>query len=140
MLEPGDVVSRRKGIVMHRGIVLEDGEILHNTPWLGKHTSSLEDFSKNKRLYPSYHPYGVRERTLENLETDDHRYYNPFTNNCEHVVTRATTGRASSPQLRGWLLGAAFATAGFLLTRSPGISVACFAIGKKLGSGSSDLT
>ena len=28
---PGDVVARRKGLVMHHGVVLADGRILHNT-------------------------------------------------------------------------------------------------------------
>ena len=28
-VRPGDVVSRRKGLVMHRGISLGDGRVLH---------------------------------------------------------------------------------------------------------------
>lgn len=135
MYRAGDVVSRRKGVFMHRGIVLEDGNVLHNTPFRGPHESSLYEFAKDKSIYPSNHPTEVRERTLENLDADTSRRYNPFTNNCEHLITRATTGRASSPQLKGWLLGAAFATAGFVLTRHPAVAVAGFALGKKLGSG-----
>ena len=52
MYQPGDVISRRKGVFMHRGIVLEDGSVLHNTPMRGRHTSSLEEFSKSKTVYP----------------------------------------------------------------------------------------
>ena len=48
---PGDIVSRRKGMVMHRGIALGDGRVLHNTPFRGEHISSEEEFSAGRRLY-----------------------------------------------------------------------------------------
>ena len=38
--QPGDIVSRRKGLVMHKGIVTRDGRILHNTPFKGEHVCS----------------------------------------------------------------------------------------------------
>ncbi len=119
---------------MHRGIVLEDGRILHNTPLKGRHTSTLDEFSKNKAIYPANHQPEIRDRTLSNAKNDDNDRYNPFKNNCEHTVTRATTNEARSPQLRGWLVGAAFAAVGFAVTRHPAIAIAGFALGKKLGS------
>ncbi|MCY4096580.1 MAG: lecithin retinol acyltransferase family protein [Gammaproteobacteria bacterium] len=134
MYQPGDVVSRRKGVFMHRGIVLEDGYVLHNTPLKGQHTSTLEEFSKNKSVYPANHRPEVRDRTLSNVLDYEHRRYNPFNNNCEHTVTRATKNEARSPQLRGWIVGAAFAAIGFAVTRHPAIAIAGFALGKKLGS------
>lgn len=134
MYQPGDVVSRRKGVFMHRGIVLEDGTVLHNTPFRGKHRSSLEEFSKHKTIYPSNHRYEVRSRTLSNVRYDRHATYNPFTNNCEHLVTRATRNKSSSPQLRGWVVGALVAGVGFAITRSPSIAIAGFALGKKFAS------
>ena len=134
MHQPGDIVSRRKGIFMHRGIVLEDGSILHNTPIRGLHESSLDAFSKGKATYPSRHSPELREVTLSRARQDDRRRYNPFTNNCEHTVTRATGSKANSPQLRGYILGGVFAVAGFALTRHPAVAVAGFALGKKLGS------
>lgn len=119
---------------MHRGIVLEDGTILHNTPLRGIHESSLSDFSKGKAVYPSRHTAALRDATLVRARTESSRRYNPFTNNCEHLVTRATSAKATSPQLRGYVVGAAFAIAGFALTRHPAVAVAGFALGKKLGS------
>ena len=83
MYQPGDVVSRRKGVFMHRGIVLEDGYVLHNTPLKGQHTSTLEEFSKNKSVYPAHHRPEVRDRTLSNVLDYEHRRYNPFNNNCD---------------------------------------------------------
>ena len=134
MYQPGDVVSRRKGVFMHRGIVLDDGRILHNTPLRGRHTSSFDEFSKNKRVYAANHRPEVRDRTLSNARHDERYRYNPFSNNCEHTVTRATTNEARSPQLRGWVAGVALAAIGFAVTRHPAIAVAGFALGKKLGS------
>ena len=119
---------------MHRGIVLEDGNVLHNTPLQGRHTSTLAEFSKNKTIYPANHLPRIRDRTLSNVTNDEHDRYNPFSNNCEHTVTRATKNEARSPQLRGWIVGAAFAAIGFAVTRHPAIAVAGFALGKKLGS------
>ena len=37
--QPRDIVVRRKGLVMHKGLVLPDGCILHNTPGRGEHVS-----------------------------------------------------------------------------------------------------
>ncbi len=119
---------------MHRGIVLEDGKVLHNTPLRGRHTSTLVEFSKNKTVYPSNLRAEARDRTLSNALNDEHHRYNPFINNCEHTVTRATKNEARSPQLRGWVVGAAFAAIGFAVTRHPAVAIAGFALGKKLGS------
>ena len=119
---------------MHRGIVLEDGNVLHNTPLQGFHTSTLEEFSKDKTVYPSNHRSEVRDRTLSNVTNDERHRYNPFKNNCEHTVTRATKNEARSPQLRGWVIGTAFAAVGLLVTRHPAVAIAGFVLGKKLGS------
>ena len=119
---------------MHRGIVLEDGSVLHNTPLQGCHTSTLAEFSKDKTIYPANHRPEIRDRTLANVSRDERQRYNPFNNNCEHTVTRATKNEARSPQLRGWVVGAAFAAVGLLVTRHPAVAIAGFALGKKLGS------
>lgn len=119
---------------MHRGIVLGDGSVLHNTPLKGLHESSLDEFIRGKAIYPSRLSAELRDGTLSRVQTDERRRYNPFTNNCEHTVTRATGSKANSPQLRGYILGGVFAVAGFALTRHPAVAVAGFALGKKLGS------
>ena len=134
MYHPGDVISRRKGVFMHRGIMLEDGNVLHNTPLQGRHTSTLAEFSKNKTIYPANNRPEVRYRTLTNAANDEHHRYNPFSNNCEHTVTRATNNEARSPQLRGLVVGAAIAAIGFAVTRHPAIAIAGFALGRKIGS------
>ncbi len=133
-MQPGDIVSRRKGVFMHHGILLEDSSVLHITPFKGRHRSTMGEFSKNKKVYASNHRQEVRDRTLANLDLNDCDPYNPFTNNCEHLVTRATKNEATSPQLRGWIAGIACAAIGLAFTRHPAVAMAGFALGKKLGS------
>jgi len=130
-LEPGDIVARRKGPVMHKGVVLADGRVLHNTPGRGEHVSTLAEFSAGRRVH------------LVRRACDDSRFrayraapraggrYNLFTNNCEHTATRVVHGREESPQLRGWLAGIGVAAVAFAFTRHPGVSAAGFAMGRR---------
>ena len=130
---PGDVVSRRKGFVMHRGIALGDGRVLHNTPFRGEHICSEEEFRAGKRMYVHNHDGEIRQRTLRSARNgSSSRGYNLLTNNCEHTVTRHAHGRAESPQLRSWVLGTGFAAAAFAVTRHPAAAAAAYAVGRKL--------
>ncbi|MEQ8858747.1 MAG: hypothetical protein RIC56_08875 [Pseudomonadales bacterium] len=128
-LMSGDVVARRKGLVMHKGVLLADGRVLHNTPGRGEHTSTLDEFRRGQRVYR------VGSRASGRYLTDagvGGRGYNLFTNNCEHTVSRVTDGRAHSQQLRGWVAGASLAAVAFALTRHPGLGAAGFALGRSL--------
>lgn len=131
----GDVVSRRKGLVMHRGIVLEDGRVFHNTPIQGEHVSSMNEFRKNKRMFVHEMDLADRFEALRSCREDSDRNYNLFTNNCEHTISRASTGRGRSPQLLSFLISGGVAAATLALTRSPGLAIAGFAIARKLTSG-----
>ncbi len=125
---PGDVLSRRKGFVMHRGIALGDGRVLHNTPFRGEHISSETEFRGGQPMYVTRLDRGSRERALRHAdETVGRRAYSLLNNNCEHTVTRAIGGEAESPQLRGWMAGLAAGAALLLLTRHPGVAAAGFA-------------
>lgn len=129
---PGDVVSRRKGVVMHKGVVLRDGSILHNTPFRGEHVCSEEEFRAGKRLRATRLEGYERRRVLHHAENGDRRRYNLLTNNCEHTVTRAATGSAHSPQLTSWVAGVGLGAVAFALTRHPAITVAGYALGYRL--------
>ena len=121
---------------MHHGVVLRDGNVLHNTPMRGVHVSSPDDFSKNKSVKTSQLSRHQREATLARLSEDPaiHERYNPFTNNCEHTITRAARGRADSPQLKGIAVGVLVGAVGFALTRSPAVAIGGFLLGKKLAT------
>jgi hypothetical protein len=135
---PGDVVSRRKGLVMHKGIALGNGCVLHNTPLKGEHISSEADFRAGKRMYATRLEPAARLRALRTADRVERRGYHLWKNNCEHTVTRATTGQARSPQLRSWVVGAGFAAATFALTRHPLAAAAAYALGRKVSGHVSD--
>ncbi len=130
--QPGDIVSRRKGIVMHRGLILEDGRVYHNTPFKGEHVSTLHEFRKNRRM--SVHPTNEfkRDETLQRYRDRLDRPYNLFTNNCEHTISRAATGRGRSPQLASYLISGGVAAATLVLTRSWGLAAAGFVLTRRL--------
>ena len=129
--QPGDIVARRKWLVIHKGVVLGDGRILHNTPWRGEHVSSEREFRAGRRLRVTPLDHGTRRQTL-NAANDGARRYNLFTNNCEHTVNRVTTGRASSPQLQGWIAGAGMAALTLAVLRHPVLAASAFAVGRSL--------
>ncbi len=130
---PGDVVSRRKGLVMHRGVVLSDGSILHNSPFRGEHVVSEAEFRDGKRLHVSRTECPRQRRFAASARPKDTGGYNLFTNNCEHTVSRAITGESSSPQLKSWVAGIGVGAVAFALTRHPAITAAGYALGRKLG-------
>ena len=127
---PGDVLARRKGLVMHKGIALGDGMVFHNTPFGGEHVSSEREFRRGRPLRVQSLGRTERERALQAAGAATARRYNLFTNNCEHTVSRATGGAGDSPQLKAWALGiGALALAAF---RHPAAAVAGYAVGRGL--------
>ena len=129
---PGDIVTRRKGFVMHKGIALGGDRILHNTPLRGEHVSTEAEFRQGQPMHVRHQERINRLRTLHAAEAQPRRGYNLFTNNCEHTVTRAATGKAESPQLVSWGAGIGVGALAFALTRHPAAAVAGFALGKQL--------
>jgi len=131
---PGDIVSRRKGFVMHKGLVMADGRVLHNSPFRGETRVSMDEFAAGKRVYVEHQETDVRSRALRRAETHAPSGYDLLRNNCEHTVHRLTTGRAHSPQLQSWIVGIGMAGAALVLTRHPGAAAAGFAFGQRLMS------
>lgn len=129
---PGDIVSRRKGFVMHQGVVLADGRILHNTPFRGEHVCTEHEFRAGRRLYVSHQSLDARRRALRTTTEREPRRYHLLTNNCEHTVHRHVHGRAQSPQLRSWIGGLTLGALAFAVTRHPGLTAAGYALGRTL--------
>ncbi len=131
---PGDVLSRRKGLVMHRGIALGDGRVLHNTPFRGEHIATVAEFAAGRRVYVERAARDRRARALAHAEYGTRAGYNLLTNNCEHTVSRASTGAATSPQLRGLLAGAVAGAVVFGVTRHPAATAVAFAAVRRWAS------
>lgn len=130
---PGDVVSRPKGLVEHVGLVVDGGRVLHNIPGQGEHVTSLAEFAAGRPVRIDRSPPEERLMLLARAGHDGaRRDYDLLRNNCEHTVSRVREGRASSPQLLDWTLGAAGAVAGGLLLRNWGAAVAGFELGRRL--------
>jgi hypothetical protein len=130
---PGDVVWRRKGVLIHKGIALPGDRVLHNTPLAGEHVSATADFARGHRVYPRRLKAEQRQRVLDAARPGASRRYNLFTNNCEHTVSRASDGKPSSPQLDAWLVGLGVGALAFAVTRRPSLAVAGFGLGASIG-------
>ena len=131
---PGDILMRRKGPVMHKGIALGDGRVFHNTPLAGEHVASEQEFLQGRRLRVERLTRLERLRTLAAARSAEHREYNLLRNNCEHTVSRARTGSAESPQLESWALGLGAGALALIATRSPALAVAGYALGRTIGA------
>ncbi len=130
---PGDILLRRKGLVLHKGIALKNGEVFHNTPFSGEQVATEQQFGAGHRLYVQRLSREERQRTVRAARSDTRRRYNLLTNNCEHTVSRARTGEASSRQLEAWVAGIGLGALAFALTRRPSLAAAGFAFGAAVG-------
>ncbi len=134
---PGDIVLRRKGPVMHQGIALGDDRVLHNTPRRGEHISTMEDFRRGKTVRARRLGETQRARALRHAQDAAQggaRRYNVFRNNCEHTVTRATTGAATSRQLLAVGAGLIVGAAVLVAVRHPLVAAGVgYALWRKLG-------
>ena len=135
---PGDIVSRRKGPVMHKGIALGDGQVFHNTPFRGEHVSTEREFRRGHRLHVERLDSTERQRVLQAARAASPHRYNLFANNCEHTVSRARTGVAGSQQFRAWALGLGLGALAFAATRHPAAAVAGYALGRGIAKRMSD--
>ena len=122
---PGDVIARRKGLVLHKGVVLQDGRVLHNMPERGEHVSTLSEFADGQRLEVLAQPLDARRAAVRRAQAVARapRHYDLISHNCDHTVTRLTEGRPRSPQVVNWLLGAGTALAVFAIAKNPRLAL-----------------
>ena len=130
---PGDVVWRREGVLIHKGIALPSDRVLHNTPFAGEHVGTTAEFARGHRVHPRRLRAEERRRVLDAAQPGAGHRYNLFTNNCAHTVSRASEDNPSSPQLDAWLVGLGVGALAFALTRRPSLAVAGFGLGASVG-------
>lgn len=101
----------------HHGIDCGDGTVVHYVSAWGKprrvERTSLDSFAKGSQVL--VRPYRRRlavdeifDNAVSRLGSHD---YHLFRNNCEHFATWASTGSATSSQVRGWAVAAPGAAA-----------------------------
>ena len=130
---PGDILMRRKGLVIHKGIALRNGMVLHNTPIAGEHVSTESEFRQGQTLYVERLSSAERRRTARAADSQERRGYHLLENNCEHTVSRARTGKPTSPQLAAWTAGLGAGALALAVTRKPSVAAAAFAFGASVG-------
>lgn len=120
-LQPVAEISRPKGPLRHRGLLLADGRVAHCSPARGEHISSAEDFAAGEdviidRQLADTNVVHAAQRIAEALRSP--KAYDVVQNNCETFVNRVLGRKAESPQLQGIviLLGVA-AFLGFAAAR-----------------------
>jgi Lecithin retinol acyltransferase len=104
--QPGDKLSRPKGLFTHTGIYIGFGRVFHSTDDQGPHVSSLADFADGNPV--TVHPANDADRPaiLSRVRDELHhnRNYDLLFNNCQHAASRAAVGRASSEDLQAMVI------------------------------------
>ncbi len=112
-LTVGDVLFRRKLLVMHVGIYLGKNNVLHSAPSQGQQKTSLDLFTKGEEVYFVSSSLD-RDKILLNTEKllNNKQDYHLFKRNCEHTIHQVLELPDISRQLNeieAWaLIGAAF--------------------------------
>lgn len=116
----GDVLQVHKsGGVKHFGIYIGSGNIIDNSPSLGRVSiRSLRDFSPASKInvlkhQSKYTGFEIVERAMQRLG----RPYNILTQNCEHFVTDVILGRPSSKQINTLIVTALLGLGIYALTK-----------------------
>lgn len=101
-LQIGDVLSRPKGLLIHKSVYLGGGKVFHNTPKKGEHISDINDFSKGRPITVEKTQLSGSHLALRRvaISLKAKRKYYATSNNCEHSVTRVIHGKAESSQLK----------------------------------------
>lgn len=109
----GDILFRRKSMVMHVGIYLGDNRILHNTPKAGEHEVDFDAFAAGKSVFAKASemtPAQILSKAQAVLANP--AQYHLFKNNCEHTTNSVLSQGNFSAQLseiEAWaLIGGAF--------------------------------
>jgi cell wall-associated NlpC family hydrolase len=109
----GDLLLRRKSMVMHVGIYLGNDSILHNTPKAGEHQVDFATFANGKPVFAKasgLQPDEVLRKARQILAAPAD--YRLFKHNCEHTANSIINNHPNSRQLSeitAWaLIGGAF--------------------------------
>ena len=109
----GDLLYRRKSLVMHVGLYLGNGMVLHNSPKNGEELIDYDTFAAEKPVYAKPSHLDAEQVLAKATEVLAHPgQYRLFKNNCEHTVGGVVDGHKFSHQLseiEAWaLIGGAF--------------------------------
>lgn len=101
-LKIGSVLSRIKIGVVHKGVYLGNGMVIHTSPGLGVCVVTLESFAMGHQIKID-NSTSVDESTLnERVDKvlNENCGYSILGNNCQHLVNYLLKGIKESPQLQ----------------------------------------
>lgn len=109
-LKIGDILYRSKGLVVkHAGAYFDDDLVIHNSPDGDVQISSTDQFSEGKSIQVVASELSVLQAKQFQLRAKEKlgqpKSYNVLSSNCEQLVSEILTGTASSPQVKGAVLG-----------------------------------
>ena len=137
-IQVGDVLYRRKLLVQHAGVMLENGMVLHNSPTNGVEICTFEQYSEGKEVKVISSELSFIEQKNFKLRAfeliEQARNYKLFDFNCEHLVTLVNNAKPSSTQLTAGFTGAAAGLIFAQKSKNPLLTVGLFAIGGVLFS------
>lgn len=99
---PGDELSRKKGLITHYGIAIDDDSVLEIVPDSTTRLVSFEKFANGKpigiRQPPEEERPTILERAMHVLRNREK--YRFLTNNCEHQKNFVLTGSVHSESVQ----------------------------------------
>ncbi|MEX0899280.1 MAG: lecithin retinol acyltransferase family protein [Gammaproteobacteria bacterium] len=99
VLQAGDLIRRRKGLVWHWGVYLGPGRVLHNTPVRGEHVSTMEAYADGETVERFSVQDSDRPTILAraaNIAANP-KQYSYLWRNCEHTVVSLYSNEERSP-------------------------------------------
>lgn len=100
----GTVLSRPKGLTLHRGIYLGNGLVFESTWKWGSRLATFAQFAAKRRVRAEKvletPPSEIFRRVKDSLGMP----YNALTNNCNHAIARIEGGARPRSGLRGYAL------------------------------------
>jgi hypothetical protein len=84
----GTVLSRPKGLALHRGIYLGNGLVFENTWKFGAHLATFSQFAAKRKVRAEKVLRVPAKLIYKRVKAALGRPYNLLTNNCDHAIAR----------------------------------------------------
>jgi hypothetical protein len=88
----GTVLSRPKGLSLHRGIYLGNGLVYESTWKFGARLATFSQFAAKRKVKAEKILSVPMKLIYQRVKASLGRSYNPLTNNCDHAIARIEGG------------------------------------------------
>ncbi|PAJ73341.1 hypothetical protein CJF42_16245 [Pseudoalteromonas sp. NBT06-2] len=109
-IKVGDILYRSKLIVQHAGVMLDNGKVLHNSPTNGAEICTFNEYAQGKVVKVISSDLDIEQQNQFKQKgvslVEQAKEYDLFDFNCEHLVSLVKSGKPTSSQLNGAIVGA----------------------------------